>query len=107
MTNAAKEDLPTTLKEQIVGIGQVGYVALEAGDFAKARRLFLDAFGLLPEPRYEWAVGEPLLADAAYSAILEGDDQRWRLHLPPRDAVVRLISRPNKPACLSRLRSAL
>ena len=69
------EDLSTELKEQIFAKADEAEAAQRAGDFAKARQLQLAAFQLLPEPRYEWAVGEPLIAGAAHCAILEGDAQ--------------------------------
>jgi hypothetical protein len=71
-TSQSQDDLPPELKEQIVSLGSEAYEHMEAQRYSDARRLFLEVFGLLPEPRYEWAIGEPLLADAALAAILEG-----------------------------------
>src|SRR5262245_16226526 len=66
-------ELPPELLEHIVALGERSEEAEKSGDFLLSKNLQLEAFALLPEPKYEWAVGEVLLAGAAQAALRAAD----------------------------------
>ncbi|HVJ18911.1 MAG TPA: hypothetical protein VM686_26000 [Polyangiaceae bacterium] len=68
-----ERQLPADIEARVVELGERADEAEAKGDFVLCKNLLLEGFALLPEPKYEWAVGEVLLCGAADAALRAGD----------------------------------
>jgi hypothetical protein len=73
MTDDELQFVPQEIQEQLEALAERADAAFEADDYARAKELFLKAFYLLPEPRYEWPQGGILLDGASLAKLLAGD----------------------------------
>ena len=80
MSPQVKRYVPHAIQEQLMALAERAEAAFEADDYARAKELYVKAFELLPEPRYEWPQGEILL-DGASLAMLLADDGEGVLQL--------------------------
>lgn len=65
--------VPDDIQRQLEAFAERAQAAFFAEDYARARELYLEAFYLLPEPRYEWLQGEILLDGASAAMLAAGD----------------------------------
>jgi tetratricopeptide (TPR) repeat protein len=63
------------IQHQLEALAERAEAAFNAEDYARAAELYLKAFHLLPEPRYEWPQGEILLDGASLAMLAAGDGQ--------------------------------